>query len=170
MKKNNSIFSYEINLFEMPEKGHKIRINATEKDCKKIAQQMEQKEIKDLHAYIEIKKNYGIFQMSGKISCDILLKDVVSLEEFWEPIDTEFSEEFKVGESEKENNEIEEIYIHNSQYLDIASVIFEYILLEIPSYPRKGEEVFFHQEFSPEETNNPFAGLKEKLGGDTPDE
>ncbi len=163
MKKNNLEKTFLIDLFDVSEKPSVVVINGSPKECQKMAERLELKDIKDLSAKLEVSKKFGIYTLSGKISCEVLLTDAISLEEFWEIIDTEVSEDFKIGQPDKNSSDIEEIYYHEGNEIDMFEVASEYISLEIPTFPRMSEEIFVHKEFETEEKNTPFAGLKDAL-------
>lgn len=164
MKKNNSEFSHIIDIGEITDKGEKIILTATAAQCAALAERLKQKGIKGLTAAIDIRKNYDSYSLTGTAECSVLLADVVSLDEFWQKINTRFSENFKIGT--EENNamfEMDSIFFTSSQ-LDVAEVAVEYISLEIPSYPRKTEQPFIYREFEEsEERSTPFAVLKNRM-------
>ncbi len=164
MKKNTEDFYYEIDLNEIGEKASKLTFEAKASECESIAFRLGQAELKDLQAVVEIGKSYDIYLLSGKISCEVLLTDAINLEDFWHKVEVEFDERFKLGNPEDNNFELDEIYFYNSDKLDLAEIIVEYISLEIPSHPRKDDEVFVHKEFEGEEKISPFSNLKEMLG------
>ncbi len=166
MKKNKFNCYSVLDLYEVTDNIEEININLDEKQCAAIAEILEVKKIKDFLAEVKIVKQYGIFSMKGKVSAELLLTDVVSLEEFWFNINLEFDEEFKLGKNKNEDNfDIDGIYFCESNELDVFDVVLEYVALEIPANPRKNKELFVYKEFeeNTEEKNNPFAGLDKLL-------
>lgn len=85
-----------------------------------------------LNALITLNKSDSMIQVDFSIQGSIELECDRSLEEFDFPINVERSMIYKYGDEEKELSEDVYVIEKNTQTLNVADIIFEFIGLEVP--------------------------------------
>lgn len=92
---------------------------------------------------VSLEKSDRMIQMDINIDGEVTLTCDRSLEEFQQPIHTERQMLYKYGEEEKELSEDVMVIVKDTQTINIASLLFEFITLEIPMkklHPKFQEE------------------------------
>ena len=85
-----------------------------------------------LKAFITLQKSDSMIQMAFSIMGNVELVCDRSLDLFDHPLDTQRVMIYKFGEEEKELSEDVYVIFKDTQTLNIASILFEFIGLEIP--------------------------------------
>lgn len=92
---------------------------------------------------VSLEKSDRMIQMDINIDGEVTLTCDRSLEEFQQPIHAKRQMLFKYGEEEKELSEDVMVIVKDTQTINIASLLFEFITLEIPMkklHPKFQEE------------------------------
>ncbi|MBQ8870750.1 MAG: DUF177 domain-containing protein [Alphaproteobacteria bacterium] len=166
-------FSYPLNIDDLnqQEQHHKLKADGEELNILKDILQVEN--VKSFEADIYLKLNLKMHKLDiwGKVKSDLVLKSVVSLENFEKTYEVDFQYYYDTKATYKDIKEMEpSIYddvpdvVENGK-IDLVNIAIEQLALELDDYPRKdGESFEFVSEFDEETTKmaNPFAVL-EKL-------
>ncbi|WP_268122082.1 YceD family protein [Roseivirga pacifica] len=97
----------------------------------------------NLEVNISLNKSDRMIQADIEIDGEVTLTCDRSLEEFQQPIHTQRQMLFKYGEEDKELSEDVMVIAKDTQTINLASLIFEFITLEIPMkklHPKFQEE------------------------------
>jgi uncharacterized metal-binding protein YceD (DUF177 family) len=121
---------FEINLYQLDNKQHTFdfEINSD------FFSYFENSFIENGNASVnlELDKSENMIQTKFKIKANFELVCDVSLEKFWKGVDIEKTIIFKYGEEDQELSEDVRVISFDTQNLNVASYIFEFIALEIP--------------------------------------
>ena len=164
-------FSYPLNIDDLnqQEQHHKLKADGEELNILKDILQVEN--VKSFEADIYLKLNLKMHKLDiwGKVKSDLVLKSVVSLENFEKTYEVDFQYYYDTKATYKDIKEMEpSIYddvpdvVENGK-IDLVNIAIEQLALELDDYPRKdGESFEFVSEFDEETTKmaNPFAVLK----------
>lgn len=164
-------FSYPLKIDELNQNQYKFEINADQDELADIAAILKVEKAKQFMAEIYIKRNVKehILKVWGTVKAQLLLKSVISLENFLQEYDVPFTltyDTIATYQDIKEmeagiNDEVPDI-IENGE-INLADIALEQIALNMDDYPRAKGEVFdFNQYVVQEEISkeNPFAVLQ----------
>ena len=166
-------FSYPLNIDDLNQQEQHHKIYADEDQLKLLKEILQVEDVKNFEADIFLKLNLKQHKLDvwGNVSSLIELKSVVSLENFEQNYNIEFTYCYDTKATYKDIKDLEpSIYddvpdvIENGK-IDLINIAIEQLALKIDDYPRKDGEVFeFESEFDEETTRNanPFSIL-EKL-------
>ena len=165
-----NVFSYPLIVDDISTSEKKYTIKADTKQLSHIKDILKVPDIVSLNAilFTELSRSTNLLKIWGNIKLTLKLESVISLELFEKDIKIEFSSQYDIKMTRKEQKELEEIsdnvpeIIYDGK-IDFADIIIEQIALNLDDYPRKDGEVFdFQPEFDVEEkiTKNPFDVLK----------
>ncbi len=167
-----NLFSYPLKLEDMSASVQTYNLQASDDELKYITEIMQVPAVKSFNAEVKVKlrKKEHLANVWGKISADVEQTSVVSLENFVQNYQTDFSLDFDTKMTLSEQAKLEEegedvLDILDNGQMDLAAIAMEQLALILDDFPRKKGEVFtFKSEFDEETTikNNPFAVL-EKL-------
>ncbi len=168
MQKN---FSYTLKIEDLNQNKHKYHIEAKGADLEILKQILKVEDVKSFEADIELKLDHKAHRLDieGTVKAKLLLKSVISLEDFEKEYIAPFKYFYDTQMTYKDikeldagiEDEIPEI-IENGQ-IDLAQICIEQLSLVMEDYPRKKGEIFtFKSEFDEETTElaHPFAILK----------
>jgi uncharacterized metal-binding protein YceD (DUF177 family) len=159
-------FSRPLIVADLPLSIQRYQIKVEGDDLKALAKILKVEGIKFFAADISLKinKETHILDVWGNISAKVVLKSVISLENFNKKYNFGFSDKYAVAaaidflkEEEKSwDSDLPNIIIDGK--IDLMDIAIEQIALQLDDYPRKDGEVFkFYSEFSEEDSkNNPF--------------
>ncbi len=159
-------FSHSIKVADMPLSTQQYNINVASKDYAQLAKILKVEGVKKFEANIELKvnRNSHILEVWGHVSSELVLKSVVSLENFSQKYDFDFSTNYSTKQASKDDEEevdFDELDEIIDGKIDLFDIAIEQIALQLDDYPRKKGEVFeFELEFDDvEPKNNPFLAL-----------
>lgn len=162
-------FSYPLVVADLPLSEQHYHMTASADNLSFLAEILQVPEVKTFDAdfYMKPNHNTSILSVKGRIKAQIVLKSVVSLEDFLSEYDFEFSTAFDTKatlQSQKEDGDdwdkdTPEIVIGGK--IDLGDIAIEQVALRLDDYPRKEGEIFeFNSEFDEESAvENPFAVL-----------
>ena len=162
-----------MNIDDLNQQEQHHKICASEEQLMLLKEILQVEDVKKFEADVFLKLNLKQHKLDvwGRVNALVELKSVVSLENFEQNYDIEFSYFYDTKATYKDIKELEpSIYddvpdvIENGQ-IDLVNIAIEQLALKIDDYPRKEGEVFeFESEFDEETTRsaNPFSVL-EKL-------
>ncbi len=122
--------SFDIHIFKLSIGEHDYRFEIDEK----LFEAFENEIIKrgNLTAAVSLKKSETMIEMTFQIKGDVELECDRSLDLFDHPLDFEKHMIFKLGDVEEELSEDVLVISRDTQTINIGSLIFEFIGLEIP--------------------------------------
>ena len=163
-------FSYPLIVADLGLKEQHYKMQANAANLKFLAEVLQVPEVKSFEAEFVIKpdRKTSILPISGHISAELILQSVVSLDNFVQKYDFDFSTAFDTAatlQSQKEDGDdwdkdTPEIVIDGK--IDLGDVAIEQVALRLDDYPRReGEEFYFKPEFDENDRGgeNPFAVL-----------
>lgn len=162
-------FSYPLIVEDLPQTEQRYKMLATAGNLQYVAKILQVPEVKFLEATFIVKNNHrnSILNVSGHIKTSLTIQSVVSLENFQQDYNFDFSTDFDTKatlDSQKENEdewnkEIPEIVIDGK--IDLGDIAIEQIALKLDNYPRiSGETFVFKPDFDVnDKPDNPFAAL-----------
>ncbi len=128
-------------------------------------------EARDVHAEFRLLRVGAGVLAEGTVRAAVELECVRTLDPFTQPVDAEFTEQFRptvdaatgrviVAEDELEEEEPDVFPISENHFIDLREPLRQVILVELPMQPVKpGTEPVILDETTPDETENPFAVL-----------
>ncbi len=166
-------FSYPLKIEDLNQQEQHYHLSADSKQCNILAEILQVEGVNKFTAdiYLKLKLKEHRLDVWGKVEADVVLKSVISLENFVKRYENVFRYYYDTQATYKDireleagiNDEIPDI-IENGT-IDLGNIAIEQLALVMEDYPRQeGEEFVFESEFD-EETNrenNPFKIL-EKL-------
>ena len=166
-------FSYPLNIDDLNQQEQHHKLKANQEQLKTLTDILQVENVKSLEADVFLKLNLKQHKLDlwGNVKALVELKSVVSLENFDNDYDIDFTYCFDTKATHKDIKELEpSIYddvpdVIDNGKIDLADIAIEQLALKIDDYPRKKGEIFeFVSEFDEETTKkaNPFAVL-EKL-------
>ena len=166
-------FSYPLNIDDLNQQEQHHKLKANQEQLKTLTDILQVENVKSLEADVFLKLNLKQHKLDlwGNVKALVELKSVVSLENFDNDYDIDFTYCFDTKATYKDIKELEpSIYddvpdVIDNGKIDLADIAIEQLALKIDDYPRKeGEKFEFVSEFDEETTKkaNPFAVL-EKL-------
>ena len=164
-------FSYPLKIDELNQNQYKFEINADQDELADIATILKVEEAKRFAAEIYIKRNIKehILKVWGTIKAQLLIKSVISLENFLQEYDVPFTLTYDTVATYQDirdmeagiNDEVPDI-IENGE-INLADITLEQIALNMDDYPRAKGEVFDFNRYIAREKikeENPFAVLQ----------
>ena len=164
-------FSFPLIVEDLPQTEQRYKMNANADNLQYVAKILQVPEVKFLEADFVVKNNHrnSILNVSGHIKTSIIIQSVISLENFKQDYDFDFSTDFDTKatlDSQKEDEddwdkEIPEIVVGGK--IDLGDIAIEQIALRLENYPRiTGETFNFKPDFDVNERpDNPFAALSQ---------
>lgn len=166
-------FSYPLKIEDLNQQEQHYHLSADSKQCNILAEILQVEGVNKFTAdiYLKLKLKEHRLDVWGKVEAELVLKSVISLENFVKRYENSFDYYYDTQATYKDireleagiNDEIPDI-IENGT-IDLGNIAIEQLALVMEDYPRQeGEEFMFESEFD-EETNrenNPFKIL-EKL-------
>lgn len=166
-------FSYPLKIEDLNQQEQHYHLSADSKQCNILADILQVEGVNKFTAdiFLKLKLKEHRLDVWGRVEADLVLKSVISLENFVKRYESSFDYYYDTQATYKDireleagiNDEIPDI-IENGT-IDLGNIAIEQLALVMEDYPRQeGEEFVFESEFD-EETNrhnNPFAVL-EKL-------
>lgn len=168
--------TYQLNTATLPQKGHKVKLEASKKELKALALACDVEKVSSFSADTEIKHWHkdGII-VQGTLTVAYVQNCVVTTEPIYQTADFEFSSKFvpehsKIGRVDQ--NADREIFVSlegddvpeplESDVVNIWEIVLEFFLLEINPFPRlEGVNLEDMTNPQPDEAeNSPFAVLK----------
>ena len=165
------IFSYPIKIADLKQTEYKFLLKADADELVDISAVLQVEKVNAFTADIKLRLNVRehLLHVWGNVKAELVLKSVISLENFVQKYDVPFELFFDTVATYKDfrelgadiNADVPDI-IENGM-INLADIAMEQIALNIDDYPRADGEVF---QFSaptddePEEKHNPFAVLK----------
>ncbi len=162
-------FSLPLIVEDLPQTEKHYKMTATAENLQYVAKILQIPEANFLEATFVVKNNHrsSILNVSGHIKAKLTMQSVISLENFQQDFDFDFSTDFDTKatlDSQKEDEddwdkEIPEIVIDGK--IDLGDIAIEQIALKLDNYPRiSGETFSFKPDFDVnEKPDNPFAAL-----------
>lgn len=159
-------FSYILSVSELPTAEQHYKLKAGKDDLKSLADILKVPDVTYFAAEMNLRYNRDkhLIEIDGHVKADLIRTSVISLEDFKEVHDFDFTSLFDTKatpESHKEEyddweDDAPEIVIGGK--IDLVTVAVEQVALRMDDYPRKKGEVFeFKAEFSePAPKHNPF--------------
>lgn len=166
-------FSYPLNIDDLNQQEQHYKLKADEEELKILKDILQVENVKSFESDIYLKLNLKMHKLDiwGKVKSDLVLKSVVSLENFEKTYEVDFKYYYDTKATYKDIKEMDpSIYddvpdVVEDGKIDLVNIAIEQLALELDDYPRKNGESFeFISEFDEETTKmaNPFAVL-EKL-------
>lgn len=164
-------FSYEIIVSELSLKENIYNFSADKSDLAYLASLLDVEGVLYFDAKISVKvdKKKNILTVNGVVSSEVVLKSVISLENFSKeyklPFEVKYDMSAKPEDFDGVEFDLEEevLDVIVGGKIDLADLAIEQLALCLDEYPRKEGEVFeFESEFDVDDKPNPFNVL-EKL-------
>lgn len=168
MQKN---FSYLLKIDELNQQQYKFELRPDADELLDITQILKVEEVKDFtgDVFLKLNKKEHSLRVWGVVSAKVLLKSVISLENFWRDIKTPFELFYDTSATYKDirdmatgiNDEVPDIVENGT--INLADICIEQIALNLDDYPRaEGEEFDFsaYSDEEPAKKENPFSVLK----------
>lgn len=163
-------FSHILKVEDIPLKETKHNIVANADELEYLQNLLEVVSVDSLSGYVKtiIDKKTNRLDILGNVKATVVLNSVVSLKDFSQNYDIDFSNFYDLKAKPEDfdglefglEDEIPDVIVGGA--IDIAELLIEQIALAIDEYPRIEGEVFnFKSEFDPEEKKNPFAVLEQ---------
>lgn len=166
-------FSYPLKIDALNQQEQHYRLCADAEQLNTLTEVLQVENVKSFVADIYLKLNLKqhCLDVWGKVTAEVELQSVISLDKFSKKYETPFTYHFDTQATYQDikdleagiNEDVPDI-IDNGQ-IDLANLAIEQLALVLDDYPRQeGEEFRFESEFDEETTKqaNPFAVL-EKL-------
>lgn len=164
-------FSYEVIVSTLTTKENDYEVRADKENLKYLKDLLDVEEVVSFDSKMSLKsdKNKNILTVSGIVNCEVILKSVVSLENFSQKYNLAFEVKYDLSANPNDfdgvefdgSDEILDVVVDGK--IDLADIAIEQVVLSIDENPRIEGEVFeFLPEFEVDEKPNPFKVL-EKL-------
>ena len=164
-------FSYTLKIDDIKQNEQKYFIKADTEELKLLKDILKVEDVQSFAADIALKlsRKAHRLDLQGEVRADLILKSVISLENFSKTYIVPFSYRYDTSLTYADlkemdagiNDDIPDI-IENGQ-IDLVQVSLEQLALAMEDHPRKEGEIFeFQSEFDEETTlaTHPFAALK----------
>jgi uncharacterized metal-binding protein YceD (DUF177 family) len=165
MQKN---FSYPLKIDELNQGEQLYKLNADKDELEVLTEILQVPAVNSFSAEIRLKfqKKRGILTVWGKVSANLSLISVISLDEFDKDYTSEFSITYDTNATYDDIKEIDEDINCNipdivmNGEIDLGDIAIEQLALVLDDHPRKDGEEFSSiiEDISPVK-NNPFAAL-----------
>lgn len=164
-------FSHTLNIDELKQTEQKYTIKADSNQLKFIKELLKVEDAKLFEAHIFLKLNRKLHRLDikGEVKADLILKSVVSLENFEKSYQVSFSHWY---DTELTYQDLQDMdipvfddapdIIENGQ-IDLVQICLEELSLALDDYPKQeGETFYFKSEFDEQTTkaSHPFAALQ----------
>ncbi|MBP5215775.1 MAG: DUF177 domain-containing protein [Alphaproteobacteria bacterium] len=167
MQKN---FSCLLKIDELNQQQYKFVLKPDADELADITEILQVEGVKDFvgEIFLKLNKKEHILRVWGKVSAKVLLKSVISLEDFWKEIQAPFELIYDTKATYKDIHEMEQGIndevpdIIENGVLNLADICLEQIALNLEDYPRAQGEEFHFTDYSEQKTSekeNPFAVL-----------
>lgn len=165
-------FSYPLKIDELNQNTYKFILAADAAECADIAEVLQVEGVENFLAELRLKLNLRehLLKVWGTVKARLLLKSVISLENFAQDYTVPFTLYFDTKATYRDikamgggiNAEVPDI-IENGM-INLADIAIEQVALQIDDYPRVPGEVFDYAAYSTEPVaeikENPFAVLQ----------
>ena len=163
-------FSYPVKIDELNQNTYKFVLKADKDELKDIASVLQVINVNSFEAEISLKytQREHLLRVWGNVKAQLILKSVISLEDFVQDFDVPFELIYDTKATYKDikemdlgiNDEVPDIVENGT--INLADVAMEQIALNIDDYPRSEGEYFDFSKYSNEvedKKDNPFAIL-----------
>ena len=164
-------FSYPVKIDELNQNNYKFVLEADADELKDIAEVLQVEAVKFFRGdvFLKLSKKDNMLQVWGNVVANIVVKSVISLENFEQNIATPFELFYDTKATYKDiremepsiNDEVPDI-VENGE-INLADICIEQVALQLDDYPRAKGEVFDFAKYSkvePLQHENPFAVLQ----------
>jgi hypothetical protein len=168
MTETDAIWSYKVNIDDVPEAGMHFDVMADEATRAELARAAGLRSLPRLTASFDVTRRGGGLHVAGEVNAIVGQNCVVTLEpvenEIAEPIELSFAPEAaptiadEQGEATIEFGADEPPETLTGGAIDLGAVATEFLLLAIDPYPRK-EGAIFEPRISGDPSTSPFAAL-----------
>lgn len=164
-------FSYPVKIDELNQNHYKFVLEADADELKDIAEVLQVEAVNFFRGDVSLKlsKKDNMLRVWGNVAADIVVKSVISLEDFEQNIATPFELFYDTKATYEDirdmepsiNDEVPDI-VENGE-INLADICIEQVALQLDDYPRAKGEVFDFAKYAkaePLERDNPFAVLQ----------
>ena len=163
-------FSYPLIVDDISSAESTYILKASDDDLKFLTELLKVENVKKFEASFKLRldKKRHMLDVKGSFKAEVVLKSVISLENFIKKYGSNF--QYMIDTNPSKNLRDEEEFDLSDEIvdtvkdgeIDLAGLAIEQLALLIDDYPKKeGENFCFEAEFDPSEKKNPFDILKQ---------